>query len=456
MIIGCISFHLLVYICDKYVADAIAKYLGLISQVPDSGPTKRVPPKSLIALPDKRQPHSNRSNITKPHPLFRPLRLVEADLALIDIRIDIEPSLRIYGDVPPRLGDLRAVELPEHDILALPGLDDDPRHGVDDQAVAPGVVGRAHVARGAAQRDVALVVEGAPLGQQAPVQRARDQVEGARVDEGEGAAARGDHGELGEAHVVADGDGDAAVTRQVHERQPVAPRQHLALAERDAARDVDVEEVHLAVAREQRAVGPEDEGRVVVFLALALALASSVFFFFPRFRFGDRAADEEDAGLGGHGRQRVEGRRLLGRGRGREEGLGVRGEVVASVGRVEALGQHDEVRAGPRGLEDLVARVREVRRLVGPAGELHARELDGLLEDRRRRGRRRRRCGHRAREGRIGEGEDGVDSCESVTEAQGRASGDRSRWEWFREQTQGLVDEISHVICIMYDGHHRI
>ncbi|KAJ8124510.1 hypothetical protein O1611_g9129 [Lasiodiplodia mahajangana] len=73
------------------------------------------------------------------------------------------------------------------------------------------------------------------------VQRAGRQVEGARVDEGESAAARGDHGELGEAHVVADGDGDAPIARQVDERQLVPRRQHVALPERDLAGYVDVE-----------------------------------------------------------------------------------------------------------------------------------------------------------------------------------------------------------------------
>ncbi len=288
--------------------------------------------------------------------------LTEPDLALVDIRVDIEASLRGDGDSLPRLVDPGAVQFPGDDGLGFFGLDDDLGHGVDDEAVAPGVVGGGRVARGAAQRDVALVVHGAGLALQAPVQGAGGGVEGARVDEGEGAAARGDGGQLGEPHVVADGHGDAPVPGEVHQRQLVARRQHVALAERDLARDVDVEEVHLAVGGQQCAVGPEHERRVVVFLRPV-----------PLLGLGDGAAHEEHLRLGGHGRQGVEGRRLVARGRRGQEGLGIRGEVVASVGRVEALGQHDEVRAGPGGLEHFVTRVREIRGLVGPAGELDAR-----------------------------------------------------------------------------------
>lgn len=56
----------------------------------------------------------------------------------------------------------------------------------------------------------------------------------------------------------------------------------------------------------------------------------------------------------------------LGRGGGAgEQGLGVAGEVLAAVGRVEAFGEDDEGGAGAGGFEDAGARAGEVGGFVG-------------------------------------------------------------------------------------------
>lgn len=55
---------------------------------------------------------------------------------------------------------------------------------------------------------------------------------------------------------------------------------------------------------------------------------------------------------------------LLGRRRG-DQGLRVLGEVLRSVGRVEALGENNEFGSSLRRLQDLAARVGEVGSFVG-------------------------------------------------------------------------------------------
>lgn len=98
----------------------------------------------------------------------------------------------------------------------------------------------------------------------------------------------------------------------------------------------------------------------------------------------------------------MEGRGLLGCGWRGEERLGIAGEVLRAVGRVEAFGEDDDFGSlGGRG-EDLCARVGEVdgfvvacggcvsvlhlegKRGMHTAGQLHEGKLDGLLQD----------CGH--------------------------------------------------------------
>ena len=130
----------------------------------------------------------------------------------------------------------------------------------------PRVVTRLHVPRGTAQAHVHLVVDRPRPRLQLPVQGARRQVEGAGVEEEEAAPAGGDGGELGEADVIADGEGDFAVGGQVDQGQFVAGGQDVGFAEGDFARYVDVKEVDLAVRGEKVPRGREEQGRVVVFL----------------------------------------------------------------------------------------------------------------------------------------------------------------------------------------------
>ena len=87
------------------------------------------------------------------------------------------------------------------------------------------------------------------------------------------------------------------------------------------------------MGREQLACWREGQGCVVVFLCLGV-------------EFGDGAADQICICFCGHGREGVEGGRLLFCGWGGEQGFGVGGEVVAAVGGVEAFGEDDDLSAG--------------------------------------------------------------------------------------------------------------
>ena len=93
----------------------------------------------------------------------------------------------------------------------------------------------------------------------------RSQIERTGVQQQERAFARGDGGELREADVVADGQPDLAVRRDIHDRDLVAGTQHLGLAEGDLAGDVDVEEVELPVRGEQLALRGEEKACIVEF-----------------------------------------------------------------------------------------------------------------------------------------------------------------------------------------------
>ena len=264
---------------------------------------------------------------------------IEFDLALTDIRIHIEPPLRINRYPLPRLLDLLPVQLRIHDLLPLPGLAHDARVRIHHHAVAPRVITRLHVPRGTAQADVNLVVDRARPRLQLPVQGARRQVEGAGVQEEEAAPAGGDGGEFGEADIVADGEGDFAVGGQVDQGQFVAGGEDVGFAEGDFAGYVDVEEVDLAVRGEEVSLGREEQGRVVVFLG-GLDV------------FGDAAAEQVAFALDGELGEGVEAGGLLPGRRGGLEGLGVGGEVLAAVGGVEAFGEDDQGGAGFGGFED--------------------------------------------------------------------------------------------------------
>ncbi|KAK8930269.1 hypothetical protein VCV18_002940 [Metarhizium anisopliae] len=172
------------------------------------------------------------------------------------------------------------------------------------------------------------------------MQRAGRQVERPRVNQRKGAPPRRNHGQLREPHVVADGHGHGAVLGQVDQRDLVPGAQDVRLAKGDLAGDVDVEEVHFSVGAQQGAVRAEDQARVVVFFGVGA-------------EFGNRPPDEVDLVVGGHGGQGVVGRGLLGGWRRREQGLCVVGEVLAPVGRVEALWENDNVGSSRGGVGDL-------------------------------------------------------------------------------------------------------
>lgn len=221
------------------------------------------------------------------------LQLVKRNLPLANIGIHIKSPLSIQRDVLPCLSDVLAHQLCLDSSLILIRLNQDLGHGIHNQAVPPGVVAGAHVSGGTAKGYIDLVVYGAALSQQAPVQIAGGEVEGTGIDEGKGTAAGSNGGQLGEAHVVADGDANLAVLGQVDERHLVAAAEDFGFLKGDFAGDVDVEEVGLAVGGQQLAVRAKGQARVVVLFAFG-------------FELGDGAADEVDVVLGGHGRQCVE------------------------------------------------------------------------------------------------------------------------------------------------------
>ena len=149
-------------------------------------------------------------------------------------------------------------------MLALCRLSQHDSIGIDHHAVAPSVVVGGQVARGATKRDIDLVVHRARARLQLPVERARREVEGARVDEQRGAVPGGDGGHFREADVVADCDGDAGgAVGEVDKRDFVAGRERVGFTEGDAVRDVDVEQVHFAMGGEQGAGGREGQRGVV-------------------------------------------------------------------------------------------------------------------------------------------------------------------------------------------------
>ena len=68
--------------------------------------------------------------------------------------------------------------------------------------------------------------------------------------------------------------------------------------------------------------------------------------------FGDTATEEVGLGLESEAGESVEGGRLIFRWGGGEERFGVRGEVLAAIGRIEAFWKDDEGGASLGGFED--------------------------------------------------------------------------------------------------------
>lgn len=81
--------------------------------------------------------------------------------------------------------------------------------------------------------------------------------------------------------------------------------------------------------------------------------------------FGNAAAEEVSFCFDREGGEGMVGRGLGGRWRGREEGFGVCGEVLAAVGGIEAFGEDNEVGPGAGGFQDAGAGAGEVVGFVG-------------------------------------------------------------------------------------------
>ena len=111
----------------------------------------------------------------------------------------------------------------------------------------PRMIPGLHIPRRAAHPDIDLIIDRARPGLQLPMQLARCQVEGARVQQQEAALARRDGGHFREADVVADCEGDAAVRGQVDQGKFVAGAEDVGFSEGYFAGDGDVEEVEFAV-----------------------------------------------------------------------------------------------------------------------------------------------------------------------------------------------------------------
>lgn len=129
------------------------------------------------------------------------------------------------------------------------------------------------------------------------MQFAGGEVEGTRVDQQESTLSCGDHCQLGEANVIANGDSNLSVLGQMDQSNLVSRTQNLALLESNLAWNVDVEQVDLSVCFQQLSVWTKDESCVIVLIRVGEVL-------------GDAATDQVGFGLFGESGQGVEGRRL--------------------------------------------------------------------------------------------------------------------------------------------------
>lgn len=191
---------------------------------------------------------------------------LELHIPRADVRIYIKSSLGVDRDPRSRSFDSVTAQICVNDILLVLQLPQDLGIRTGDKTMTPSVVGGRHVPGGTAHGHVDLVVHGSRASEQRPVEGTSGQVEGAWIYKQERAFACGNHGGLGESDVVADGKPDLAILRQVNDGDLVPGRQHLALLESNLARDVDVKQVCLAMASDQRSGGREHERCVVVFL----------------------------------------------------------------------------------------------------------------------------------------------------------------------------------------------
>lgn len=211
------------------------------------------------------------------------------------IRVHIEPPLGIDRDTLSSIHDSLIIQIGIDDGLLLLRLGHNLRAGINDQAVTVGMVSCLEVTRRTAQSHIGLIVDCTSPAQKRPVQRPSGGVESARINKQESALARGNHRGLGESDVIANGEADFPVFRQIDNCQLIAWREHIALLERDLAGDINVKHVRLAVGADQGARGREDQRGIVVFIGIW-------------FQFRNTSTDEVRFCFGGDRRERVERR----------------------------------------------------------------------------------------------------------------------------------------------------
>jgi hypothetical protein len=107
----------------------------------------------------------------------------------------------------------------------------------------------------------------------------------------------GNHCQLGETNVVADGNSNLSILWQIDQSNLVSRTQNLALLESNLARNINVEQVDLSVCFQEASVWTEDETCVVVLIRIGEV-------------FGNATTNEVGFGLFGQSGQGVEGGRL--------------------------------------------------------------------------------------------------------------------------------------------------
>mmetsp|Transcript_54205 Transcript_54205/g.170410 ORF Transcript_54205/g.170410 Transcript_54205/m.170410 type:complete len:303 (-) Transcript_54205:125-1033(-) len=275
--------------------------------------------------------------------------------------VDVLPLLLGDGDVRAEGLHLGHVQIGVHGAgLVLAGG----QHlgpGVHDRGVAPGLVLETLETGRRARHDEALVVDCPRTGQELVVLRAGGGVEGAGVEDGLCALCPHQHGQLGEAHVVADGHAHLA-PGGLEDRGLGARRERVRLLEGHLPRDVDVEEVDLAVLAEHRAPVVNDHAGVVELPVLPLRV---------------RTAADEDAPRLCHLSEHRHRRAVLRAGRAarRRHLLRVAVEVLPPVGAVPALGQDHQLRPLVSRRFDGLPGPGEVGRLLGADLQLAERNL---------------------------------------------------------------------------------
>ncbi len=164
------------------------------------------------------------------------------------------PDLLAHRDLVPHLCHAIHRQISDDDVWRLICGSHDVRPGANDSAVPPRLVRARGISGDGDARDEALRVEGARLEEQLPMGGTCGEVERARIEEHTAARLSQQHGEVGEAHIVADAQAHAAVGG-VESRQRVSAGQRIALLERHAAWDVNVKEVDLSMLGDHLTIG---------------------------------------------------------------------------------------------------------------------------------------------------------------------------------------------------------